>query len=205
MKKPRKEKPYIPRSQLSPEVLEHKRALHRKRYHAVVAVKPGYLEKKREDERLRYQNLSPEARKEADKQSYLRKQRRFKEATGEKKRMMVEKLRAKERRRQLRKRADSAKPIDGAALLTAAMEHIPKSLPREVRDEVAGDMMLAIFEGKITARDIDKSAPAFVKKYWRAFGYAGSLSLDVRVGDGGTTYLDLLADETEPYNEDEDA
>lgn len=74
---------------------------------------------------------------------------------------------------------------------------VSKSLPSFARDEIVSSMCLAVLEGKLFIENIGKEASNYLRAYNRDFDNFKTASLDAPVnGHDGTTFLDLLADET---------
>ena len=72
---------------------------------------------------------------------------------------------------------------------------VPGSLPGHVRDEVVGEMCLAISDRRLKQANIGREAPKFIRAYWKANSPYETVSLDTPIGDGATTYLDLLSED----------
>lgn len=106
-----------------------------------------------------------------------------------------QKILARYARRASQRRA-RAKPLD---LLTAANSALNPRLPKHVRDDVIGSMMIDVFEGRLLVKDIAARSTEFVRRYNREHDGLKVLSLDAPVagGDGSTTYVDLLPASTE--------
>jgi len=87
------------------------------------------------------------------------------------------------------------------ALLNAVYAQISPSYPRNVRDDVAGEMLLALAGRKLRPADIASAAPKFIRAYWRANNQFTTLSLDAPATNDGRTFADfLVADAAEPFS-----
>jgi hypothetical protein len=71
---------------------------------------------------------------------------------------------------------------------------VPRHLPRDHRDDVIGEMALAIYEGRLDEMDIQRRVRELVNAgYRRDHDRFGPLSLDVPIfEDGGTTLGDRI-------------
>jgi hypothetical protein len=179
----------------TPEQKEHERKRDRESFERRRAQDPDYKT---------WRSLTAEQKKRKIAMTEARKRRVIEDAKLNNPKLyaeMIEKQRARLRRIEYAKHG--IKNADRH--YREAVKAVPRTLPREVRDDIIADLMLSLIEGKVRPRDITKRAPEFISKYWKSFGHAGTLSLDARMGEGGATYLDMLADETEPYCEDDDA
>jgi hypothetical protein len=157
------------------------------------------VEKRRETSRR-----SSAKHRETSREAYLASQRKYRE----KMRMLRPmKIPAHPNRSPVRPAPGSAPRtiLHADAIYAAAHRAVPRHLPPHVRDDVISEIFLAVLENRIDVDQIGAEASLFIKEYWRAFGGFNTLSLDAKIGDGETTYLDMLADETEPYCEDDDA
>lgn len=96
-----------------------------------------------------------------------------------------------------RERLLYARRRDARALshFDAIRRAIPASYPAHVRDDIAGSMYVALAERKLKPADIALAAPNFIRAYWSDNSPYDTVSLDVRIGDGTTTYLDQLAED----------
>jgi len=71
---------------------------------------------------------------------------------------------------------------------------IPGKLPRFARDDIAGMICLAVLEGKVLVKDIEKEVASFMRSYNREYDTFKTVSLDTPIpGMDGMTYLDKLA------------
>lgn len=67
---------------------------------------------------------------------------------------------------------------------------MPRHLPRDHRDDVIGEMALAVYEGRLLEADIPRRVREFVNAgYRREHDRFGPLSLDMPIFEDGTTTL----------------
>jgi hypothetical protein len=80
------------------------------------------------------------------------------------------------------------------SLLDRINAAVPRHLPRDHRDDVIGEMALAVDEGRLDEADISRCVREFVNAgYRRDHDKCGPLSLDVPIfEDGGTTLGDRI-------------
>jgi hypothetical protein len=119
----------------------------------------------------------------------FRERNRLRQA--KRRRLHLERVRAIERAsHKRRKRRAEAELI---ALVRAA---IPSAYPRDVRDDIAGEMCLALAERKLRRRDVANRVKEFISAYWKMHPRAGVLSLDAPAYPGGPTLIERVADPT---------
>lgn len=83
------------------------------------------------------------------------------------------------------------------ALYVAASAAVPAHYPQHVRDDVIGEIVLAVLEGFIDENEIAARAKDFVSSYWRQRDLWQTLSLDAPIpGHDKGTYIDRLVDPT---------
>lgn len=99
--------------------------------------------------------------------------------------------RKRSKRNRLRASADD--------LLAAIRTAIPISYPRHVRDDIAGDMFLAVVAHKLRRKNIPSAAAGFVRAYWKANDPFLTVSIDAPIGDSGFTIGDTLTEEHLPW------
>lgn len=80
-------------------------------------------------------------------------------------------------------------------IMRAAREAVPAGLPDHVRDDVASEMMLAMFEGRLALRDLGRRVREYLAAHYRIHPTRyGPLSLDEpRFEDGRATLGDTIA------------
>lgn len=82
-------------------------------------------------------------------------------------------------------------------IFTLIDKAVPRALPGFARDEIVSSMCLAVLEGKLFIENIGQEARKYLAAYNREFDHFKTASLDTPVnGRDGTTFLDLLADES---------
>lgn len=69
---------------------------------------------------------------------------------------------------------------------------LPAGAPRFIRDDVAGEMLLAVLEGKLLVENIARSVGEFTKKYNRQFDTFKTISLDAPIAGTDLRRIDLL-------------
>ncbi len=69
---------------------------------------------------------------------------------------------------------------------------VPATFPRHVRDDIVGEMCLALAEGRLKAESIVAAAPEFVRAYWRTHSPYETISLDAALFSGGPTLGERL-------------
>lgn len=82
-------------------------------------------------------------------------------------------------------------------LLQAARAAVPSGLPRHVRDDVIGSLVLAALEGTIAASEMGQKTAGFVRAFYRDLDQFTTLSLDAPIPGMTVTYLDRLSDQSE--------
>lgn len=80
------------------------------------------------------------------------------------------------------------------SLLDRINSVVPRYLPRDHRDDVIGEMVLAVYEGRLEKADIERRVGEFVNLgYRRDHDKYGPVSLDVPIfGDSSTTLGDMV-------------
>jgi len=157
------------------------------------AYQRAYYARHREKEHERRNQTRKEKRKndpawaENERRVQRESVRRWKAIPGnlEKYRAMHRKIAAKNRSRRL---ADM-RPAD---LIVRVYEAISLRLPSHKRDEIAGEMMLEVYEKTLLVDDIEKRAKEFERRYNRTFDGYKTLSLDAPLPGGKGTFVDLL-------------
>jgi hypothetical protein len=81
-----------------------------------------------------------------------------------------------------------------AALIAMVRLAIPSTYPRDVRDDIAGEMCLALAERKLRRDAIAERVTDFIAGYWKTHPRAGVVSLDAPAYPGGPTLIERLAD-----------
>ncbi|MAY30742.1 MAG: hypothetical protein CL627_16345 [Aurantimonas sp.] len=99
------------------------------------------------------------------------------------------------RREMTRQRRLNRTGVTTDPIYAAAEKAVPRTYPKEVRDDVISSIFLAVIEGEINARDIPTKAKQFVSAYWRGRPEFHALSFDAPVGDSGgrLTLHDVIA------------
>lgn len=76
----------------------------------------------------------------------------------------------------------------------AIIKAVPAGLPKHVKDDVVGAMLLAVLERKLLVRDVKKQAAEFLRSHNREYDHFKTRSLDVKVfDDSGETFVDRLS------------
>jgi hypothetical protein len=94
-----------------------------------------------------------------------------------------------QRRRYRRKR----QRLQEREFLATVREAIPSGLPRDVRDDIASDMILAVAERRLQRDKIRKAVASFVRSYWQRNPRMGFVSLDAPIYAGGPRLVDTIA------------
>lgn len=102
------------------------------------------------------------------------------------------------RARQPKRPAPAAPLILLDPIYSAAAACVPRGLPRDARDDIIGDLVLAAFEGRATVGDMKAAAKAAMSKHYWAFCRSISLD-DVAKGDGRASMLDRVDEHGEFY------
>ncbi|EJL23957.1 hypothetical protein [Novosphingobium sp. AP12] len=99
----------------------------------------------------------------------------------------------------------TGKVLDGSAILKLIEAALPKGLERALRDDVAGELQLAIMEGRIEVEQIRSVMRSFVSKGladWQS--QYGPRSLDQKLYDDSSRTLgDMIEDTTTAYHLEE--
>lgn len=69
---------------------------------------------------------------------------------------------------------------------------IPRTLPRDVRDDVYGMLILSVYEGRTPLRVRPEHAKAILAEHYRHFSKFDTVSLDAVVSENGATRGQLL-------------
>jgi hypothetical protein len=85
---------------------------------------------------------------------------------------------------------------EGLVLLMAA---IPRYLPSHVRDDVMGEVLLDIMDGKTRFDEIAKKIPEYVRAYNRQHDNHRVKSLDENIPGMKSSWLDALPDDAERF------
>ena len=86
------------------------------------------------------------------------------------------------------------KMLSHNAIYRAVKAVVPASLPPITRDDVIGDMVLAVLEGDLAMNDLKARAKTFVKEHWRMFGTLRDVSFDAQLfSDGRSTLGDRVS------------
>lgn len=126
----------------------------------------------------------------ADKRAYMAKRRAEKprEVYEAKKRWAdanKEHLRRKWRVRSLLKKGLSRTAEQ--KLIERAHAVIPRTLPRDVRDDVFGMLILGVYEGRFLKRLQPADAKAIILEHYRQFSKFDTVSIDAVIGPDGFT------------------
>jgi hypothetical protein len=78
----------------------------------------------------------------------------------------------------------------------AAIQHIPRHLPQDMRDDLMSDIVVACLESKIRVEEVKKCIPKFIAAHNKAAGY--NVSLDAEMGDG-MRMIDMITEENLPW------
>jgi len=96
-----------------------------------------------------------------------------------------------QKRRDMRR----ARRAEQAALFDAVSAAIPKSYPQYVRDDIAGEIFLALAERRLRRSQIVSRVKEFTTAYWRDNSPFATVSLDAPAYQGGPALVDLIAGE----------
>ncbi|MEW9615639.1 hypothetical protein AB3G45_17640 [Shinella sp. S4-D37] len=109
----------------------------------------------------------------------------------------LDKERARKHRSAMAKKAKREINRSPDQIFTLIDKAVPRALPGFARDEIVSSMCLAVLEGKLFIENIGQEARKYLAAYNREFDHFKTASLDTPVnGRDGTTFLDLLADES---------
>jgi hypothetical protein len=159
---------------------------------------------KRAELRRRYRREHPEKHAESVRR-YLERSREKRNARArERYKAHPEQRREKERRYHLANRARinarnqlyyvRRKRLMVSETMKRIYAAIPATYPKDVRDEIAGEMLLAVVEHRLRSTHIEARAPEFTRAYWRAHSPYETISLDAQLYAGGPTLGDRLVD-----------
>lgn len=117
-----------------------------------------------------------------------------KQKYDERKRLRIENdLRAEAERRAMapiwKKEARAAFNRNPAAIMDRIKRAIPRGYPADVRDDVATDMTIALFDGEIALAEIERAASTFIAKHYRDREWHALISTDAPIA--GTDNLRL--------------
>jgi hypothetical protein len=77
--------------------------------------------------------------------------------------------------------------------LAAVREAVPASYPRDVRDDISSEMILAVAERRLQRDRIKEAVQSFIRSYWQRNPRMGFVSLDAPVYAGGPKLVDTIA------------
>jgi hypothetical protein len=120
---------------------------------------------------------------------------KHREARRRYKKKHSEQVNASNRRRLHRLRSIGVISQSPDAILKRVYASLPSGLPNFIRDDVAGEMLLAALEGKLLVENIARSVGEFTKKYNRQFDTFKTISLDAPIAGTGLRRIDLLVAE----------
>jgi hypothetical protein len=98
-----------------------------------------------------------------------------------------------QKRTQSRRHSRQVRRVREMALMELVRASIPPSYPPHVRDDIAGEMHLAIIEHRLRPSDVVARVGEFSRAYWRAHSRYETVSLDAEVYPGGPALIDTLA------------
>ncbi|WP_210212368.1 hypothetical protein, partial [Mesorhizobium sp. M4B.F.Ca.ET.049.02.1.2] len=142
--------------------------------------------------RLRY----PEAAAASTKRYHDKNRAEINARHREVYRLDRDKILAQQRAAYARKRSILQANHSPEALMKAVYAAIPAALPKFIRDEVAGEMMLAVLEGKLQMDGIRRSVAEHLRRYNKVYDRFKFLSLDAPMaGTEDLRRIDTLTDE----------
>lgn len=127
---------------------------------------------------------------EAYRAQKARGNRKYREKHGERLRQLAREI----YRRQAG--TSSARAQRGMALATAA---IPRNIPPEVRDDVLGDIMLALIDGTVRLDEVTKKVPDYIRAHNRKYNAFRNVSLDAVHSVTGHAWIENLDSDTEHF------
>ncbi|RWI95470.1 MAG: hypothetical protein E5X33_10915 [Mesorhizobium sp.] len=109
-------------------------------------------------------------------------------------RLDPDKILARQRAAYARKRSMLQANCSPEMLMKAVYAAIPPALPKFIRDEVAGEMMLAVLEGTLLMDHIRKSVAEQLRRYNRGYDTFKILSLDAPIaGTEDLRRIDMIS------------
>jgi len=87
----------------------------------------------------------------------------------------------------------------GQDAFVAVYAAIPRNLPPDVRDEVAGTLFMALVDGTLRAADLSAKVREYVRAYNRQNDHYKVLSLDDKIPGMETSWVDNLPDDAEHF------
>jgi hypothetical protein len=97
---------------------------------------------------------------------------------------------AKSRPRLICRPAIIITPGTASQLIDRINAVVPRTLPRDMRDDIIGEMTLAVIEGRLKIEDVESRAAEFVRASFKAdHNRWGALSLDKPIFEDGTMTL----------------
>lgn len=78
-------------------------------------------------------------------------------------------------------------------LMEAMRAAVPATYPRHVRDDIIGEMCLAVAERRLKPEGIVAATPDFARAYWRTHSPFETISLDASLFSGGPTLGERLS------------
>lgn len=89
------------------------------------------------------------------------------------------------------------KPLDGTDIVSAVDKAIPRSVPEQVRADVAQEIILGVLEGEITLEQVATQAKKYLSRLWREYDSQFSfVSLDRPIpGSDGRSWHDILGED----------
>lgn len=103
-----------------------------------------------------------------------------------------EKSRLKSREKYNRRRSISIVRHDPEMIMREAARAVSPSLPRHIRDDVIGSLVMAVLEGKLLAGQIASAAKSYVTEYHRVHETWRTVSLERPTNSNGFRLGDAL-------------
>lgn len=137
---------------------------------------------------IRYASLTDEQRRERTARNNETRRRRREAARieREKQRQELSVARRVENRRAINE--------DGTSIYQMIIKSIPRTIYADIRDDIANDIVIALYDGEIGTDEIKSSVTTYLRRHLRLRDWYGSISLDTPLPDFDTlTIGDTLA------------
>ncbi|MCP4028589.1 MAG: hypothetical protein GY736_20080 [Sphingomonas sp.] len=93
--------------------------------------------------------------------------------------------------------------VQGDEIMARIRSAVSRSIDPAVRDDIEAELYLAVIEGRIEAEQIKSAVRSFVSRGLAEWRRGTSRSLDQKVGEGTSTFGDLVGDTTATLSIDE--
>jgi len=138
---------------------------------------------------------SPERKKQYDAHNNAYNRARLAAMTD----LQKAQYRAKAKLHKARRRSKATMHAKPDTIMGAISKAVPQTLPQHVRDDLIGNLCLAVLEGKLLIENIKAEAGKYLKAFNRESETFKTLSLDAEISGTKTRYIDNIASDAEHF------